>query len=105
MGRGQRHPSPNPIPQYQRRSPATPTTPSSAASVYSVNSEQLENLSLNDGDRPKPLYLCNPFVKAALVKGNFKTIVAQPRYCDLNEVCDSVLAAYYFLIPPVDSSG
>jgi MOB kinase activator 1 len=25
------------------------------------------------------LYLCLPFVKAALVKGNFKTIVALPR--------------------------
>jgi len=37
------------------------------------------------GNGPKPLYLSNPFVKAALVKGNFKTIVAQPRYCDLNE--------------------
>ncbi|WVO15449.1 hypothetical protein L204_103107 [Cryptococcus depauperatus] len=27
---------------------------------------------------PKPLYLCQPFVKAALVKGSFKTIVAPP---------------------------
>lgn len=26
-----------------------------------------------------PLYLCYPFVKAALVKGNFKTIVALPK--------------------------
>lgn len=93
MGRGQRQPSPNPIPQYQRRSPATPTTPSSAPPAYSINPEQLENLSLNDDDRSKPLYLCNPFVKAALVKGNFKTIVAQPRYCDLNEVCDSIFLA------------
>ncbi|ORY89273.1 Mob1/phocein [Leucosporidium creatinivorum] len=31
------------------------------------------------------LYLCLPFVKAALVKGNFKTIVALPRYVDVNE--------------------
>ena len=33
----------------------------------------------------KPLYLCQPFVKAALVKGSFKTIVAPPKYVDVNE--------------------
>ncbi|KAI7948945.1 hypothetical protein MJO29_010610 [Puccinia striiformis f. sp. tritici] len=31
------------------------------------------------------LYLCNPFVKAALVKGSFWTIVSLPQYCDVNE--------------------
>ncbi|KAH9948874.1 Mob1/phocein [Amylocystis lapponica] len=31
---------------------------------------------------PKPLYLCSPFVEAALVKGNFKTIVMLPKYAD-----------------------
>ncbi len=34
---------------------------------------------------PKPLVLCQPFVKAALVKGSFKTIVAPPKYVDVNE--------------------
>ena len=34
---------------------------------------------------PKPLYMCPPFVKAALVKGSFKTIVAPPKYVDVNE--------------------
>jgi len=34
---------------------------------------------------PKPLYLCSPFVEAALVKGNFKTIVTLPRYVDIME--------------------
>ena len=34
---------------------------------------------------PKPLYLFQPFVKAALVKGSFKTIVAPPKYVDVNE--------------------
>lgn len=33
----------------------------------------------------RPLYLCQPFVKAALVKGSFKTIVAPPKYVDVNE--------------------
>lgn len=33
----------------------------------------------------KPLYLCSPFVDAALVKGNFKTIVMLPKYVDIME--------------------
>jgi len=34
---------------------------------------------------PKALYLCSPFVEAALVKGNFKTIVMLPKYVDIME--------------------
>jgi len=34
---------------------------------------------------PKPLYLCRPFADAALVKGNFKTIVMRPKYVDVME--------------------
>lgn len=39
----------------------------------------------------KPLYLCSPFVDAALVKGNFKTIVMLPKYVDVMEwvACNS----------------
>ncbi|KAF8312465.1 Mob1/phocein [Clavulina sp. PMI_390] len=33
----------------------------------------------------KPLFLCYPFVKAALVTGKFKYIVQQPKYTDVNE--------------------
>jgi MOB kinase activator 1 len=33
----------------------------------------------------KPLYLCSPFVDAALVKGNYKTIVMLPKYVDVME--------------------
>jgi len=33
----------------------------------------------------KPLYLCSPFADAALVKGNFKTIVMLPKYTDIME--------------------
>ena len=33
----------------------------------------------------KPLYLSSPFVDAALVKGNFKTIVMLPKYVDITE--------------------
>jgi MOB kinase activator 1 len=43
-----------------------------------------------NGDDPaasgsRPLYLCQPFLKAALVKGTFKTIVALPKWVDANE--------------------
>ena len=54
------------------------------------------NATSNDGAPPvspsasvpgiqKPLYLCSPFVEAALVKGNFKTIVMLPKYVDIME--------------------
>lgn len=33
----------------------------------------------------KPLYLCSPFVEAALVKGNFKTIAMLPKYVEVTE--------------------
>ncbi|KAG4304477.1 hypothetical protein PORY_002187 [Pneumocystis oryctolagi] len=33
----------------------------------------------------RKLFLCQPFIKTALVKGNFATIVALPKYIDLNE--------------------
>ncbi|KAK2465377.1 hypothetical protein APHAL10511_002731 [Amanita phalloides] len=33
----------------------------------------------------RPLYLCSPFADAALVKGNFKTIVMLPKYVDVME--------------------
>ncbi|KAG9003302.1 Maintenance of ploidy protein mob2 [Tulasnella sp. JGI-2019a] len=41
-----------------------------------------ENSSDN---QPPPLYMSQPFVKASLVKGNFKLIVMQPKWVDINE--------------------
>ncbi|KAH3661543.1 hypothetical protein OGAPHI_006391 [Ogataea philodendri] len=32
-----------------------------------------------------PLFICEPFVKIALVKGSYKTIVQQPKYVDYHE--------------------
>jgi hypothetical protein len=68
-----------------KRSPgATPTQtyfdplPSPGVEATSPSGQQL-------GSGQKPLYLCQPFVKAALVKGSFKTIVAPPKYVDVNE--------------------
>ncbi|KAH8824993.1 Mob1/phocein [Flagelloscypha sp. PMI_526] len=61
----------------QKRSPSAngrsggPPTPEPPAEAVAANG--------------KPLYLCSPFVDAALVKGNFKTIVMLPKYCDIME--------------------
>lgn len=54
-----------------------------------------------------PLYLCSPFVEAALVKGNFKTIAMLPKYVEVTEWVavnskmnlsrDSVIAGCKFL--------
>lgn len=75
-----------------RRSPTTPTSPSvggpydNAQSMTSSSSAGSMQQREHGGEqREKPLYLCSPFVEAALVKGNFKTIVMQPRYVDLTE--------------------
>lgn len=60
------------------RPPRRSTTPTSATSQ--------EHLPLpSPTSIPKPLYLCSPFVEAALVKGNFKTIVMLPKYADIME--------------------
>ena len=83
MGRNPRQPSPGPQPQYQRRSPG-PVTPSVSSNGFSDGSPPMDDPPNSDGPS-KPLYLCNPFVKAALVKGNFKTIVVLPKYVDVME--------------------
>lgn len=42
--------------------------------------------TLMTGDPQRlPLFLCEPFVKTALVKGSFKTIVQLPKYVDYGE--------------------
>ena len=48
----------------------------------------------------KPLYLCSPFVEAALVKGNFKTIVMLPKYVDIMEwvAVNSMFTKIIFLL-------
>ncbi|CEP24006.1 CBK1 kinase activator protein MOB2 AltName: Full=Maintenance of ploidy protein MOB2; AltName: Full=MPS1 binder 2 [Cyberlindnera jadinii] len=42
-----------------------------------------------------PLFLCEPFVRTALVKGSFKTIVQLPKYVDPNEwVAQNIFEMY-----------
>ncbi|SCV71907.1 BQ2448_4601 [Microbotryum intermedium] len=65
------------------RPQALPTSGSSSAPfTNSANPAGGATRGQQQNDR---LYLCLPFVKAALVKGNFKTIVALPKYVDVNE--------------------
>lgn len=46
--------------------------------------DDIDSLSPSDG-LEQPLFLCQPFVKTALVKGSFKTIVQLPKYVDYGE--------------------
>ncbi|KAJ6452544.1 Mob1/phocein [Mycena vitilis] len=69
--------------QPRKRSPTPTGTLGRKNSTGSEPSSPAPNAVLGAG--PKPLYLSRPFVDAALVKGNFKTIVMQPKYVDVNE--------------------
>lgn len=67
-------------PRNAKRSP-TPTSATFSPVEYNSNSTPPSPVVA----APKPLYLCSPFVEAALVKGNFKTIVMLPKYVDIME--------------------
>ncbi|PPQ66382.1 hypothetical protein CVT24_007211 [Panaeolus cyanescens] len=72
----------NRAPRQQRRSP----TPSGgAAASNGGHSNPPSRPSSPSAPTSKPLYLCSPFADAALVKGNFKTIVVLPKYTDIME--------------------
>ena len=64
--------------------PTTPSYQNNAAPYAAPESVDNEEDS-PDARRSKPLYMSNPFIKAALVKGNFKTIVMLPKYTDIME--------------------
>lgn len=71
------------------RAPKRSPTPTSA--TFSPTESTSSNHNTSTPSSPvvsapaKPLYLCSPFVEAALVKGNFKTIVMLPKYVDIME--------------------
>ncbi len=64
-----------------QRAPKRTTTPTSAT----LSPDLQSNAVHSPPALSKPLYLCSPFVEAALVKGNFKTIVMLPKYVDIME--------------------
>ncbi|KAI0297697.1 Mob1/phocein [Russula brevipes] len=69
--------------QGPKRSP-TPTS-TTFPNAASTDSAPPASPSMQTPSIQKPLYLCSPFVEAALVKGNFKTIVMLPKYVDIME--------------------
>ncbi|KAF4617508.1 hypothetical protein D9613_005751 [Agrocybe pediades] len=82
--RAPRPPRRSPTPSGPQRKdsggPPSSRSPSPSPSSNSAHGEEGGN-----GVREKPLYLCSPFADAALVKGNFKTIVMLPKYTDIME--------------------
>lgn len=65
----------------------SPTLPSADFLGYSQGQAPSTSPSGSQALSPsgKALYLCNPFVRSALVKGSFKTIVTLPKYVDARE--------------------
>lgn len=47
--------------------------------------EQQPSHTQGTANQPLPLFMCDPYVKTALVKGSYKTIVRIPMYVDYNE--------------------
>jgi hypothetical protein len=74
----------------QRSGPRGPKRSPTPTSTTSPNANSADHMPPASPSAPvagtqKPLYLCSPFVEAALVKGNFKTIVMLPKYVDIME--------------------
>ena len=67
------------------RGPKRSPTPTSATFPTAASNDSAPLSSAPAPATQKPLYLCSPFVEAALVKGNFKTIVMLPKYVDIME--------------------
>lgn len=84
--------------QRAPRPPRRSTTPTSATFP---STDSLPPTTPTGTTTPKPLYLCSPFVEAALVKGNFKTIVMLPKYADVMEwvAVNSALLRCSSLVP------
>jgi MOB kinase activator 1 len=78
------------------RGPKRSPTPTSTAPPSATSADYMPPASPSApvAGTQKPLYLCSPFVEAALVKGNFKTIVMLPKYVDIMEWV-AVNSAYY----------
>jgi len=70
-------------PRSTKRSP-TPTSATFSPTESNYNNNSVPSSPVAS-PQTKPLYLCSPFVEAALVKGNFNTIVMQPKYVDIME--------------------
>ncbi|KAM3126340.1 hypothetical protein CJJ07_004837 [Candidozyma auris] len=61
-----------------------PSSPTRLSRVPRSRSPQRSSYNTSDSEEI-PLFMCEPFVKTALVKGSFKTIVQLPKYVDYGE--------------------
>ncbi|KAM5539449.1 hypothetical protein V8D89_006901 [Ganoderma adspersum] len=75
----------NSIGRSMQRNPRAPRRSTTPTSANFPSTDTLPPATPTSPGAPKPLYLCSPFVEAALVKGNFKTIVMLPKYADVME--------------------
>lgn len=88
-----RSPSPLAPPQQPAQfiyaTPSPTTTSPYAVSQLTGNSPFMATTNggsdVTAGADGRPLYLCQPFIRAALVTGKFKNIVVLPKYVDVNE--------------------
>jgi len=72
--------NPNRAPRGPKRSPTPTSSTFPPDGMLPSPTQQAPPMAVQ-----KPLYLCSPFAEAALVKGNFKTIVMLPKYVDVME--------------------
>ncbi|KAG8936700.1 Maintenance of ploidy protein mob2 [Tulasnella sp. 408] len=85
-----RSPSPLAPPQqpaqfiYATPSPTT-TSPYATSQLPGGSPFMASTNGGSEGADGRPLYLCQPFIRAALVTGKFKNIVVLPKYVDVNE--------------------
>lgn len=74
-------------PQKQRASMIlfAPSSPTKKTRTNRARLPQRSSVTDLNPNEPTPLFLCQPYVKTALVKGSFKTIVQLPKYVDYGE--------------------
>lgn len=69
------------------QSPSRPQRQPQQQQQANQQQQQLTDVVKTTGQVPDtlPLFMCEPFIKTALVKGSYKTIVQQPKYVDQQE--------------------
>ncbi|RCK56669.1 CBK1 kinase activator protein MOB2 [Candida viswanathii] len=69
-------------PQFEQQHHHHQQPQQSEQSMLPLKRSTVQTVSSNATSAEPPLFLCEPYVKSALVKGSFKTIVQLPKYVD-----------------------
>lgn len=75
----------------QQQQQSQPSQPQFQQSVQGSQYQEQTSFNIQQHNVPKPvnqpppLFMCEPFIKTALVKGSYKTIVQLPMYVDYHE--------------------